>query len=639
MHKLLKKIKTPADVKALSFQQLNELADEIRNKLINTISENGGHLSSNLGVVELTLALHSTFDLPEDKIIWDVGHQSYVHKLLTGRLGSFHTLRQYGGVSGFPKREESIYDAFNTGHSSTSISAAMGIAAARDIRGENFHVVAVIGDGALTGGMAFEALNHAGNSETDLIVILNDNEMSISQNVGALSSYLNRIRIDPKYQRVKDDVEYLLKHIPAIGKTLAKTVERAKDSLKYFLVPGMIFEELGFTYFGPIDGHNIESMRVVLENAKKRHGPILIHVLTQKGKGYKPAEDKPNKFHGVGPFDIASGEKKNLSQMATYSQIFGAEMVKIGEERNDLVAISAAMIEGTGLEEFHNRFPARIFDVGIAEQHAVTFAAGLAVQGMKPVVAIYSTFLQRAYDQIVHDVCLQNLPVTFALDRAGIVGEDGPTHHGLFDFAYLRHIPNMVVMAPADLMELKIALRTAMEWDGPIAIRYPRGEGKTGEMEHPLRPVEIGKGRLLQRGKDGTILAIGTMVHESLLAAKLLEKNGIRVSVVDCRFVKPLDRELIVSLAKKSACFITVEEHALCGGFGSAVLELLQEEGLHGVPFLSLGIPDNFIKHGQRKILLQELGLTAEGIANAFYRKKYGKNVPYLFQVSQIGRG
>jgi len=473
----LEAINNPKDIKKLNLAQLEKLAIEIRTEILSVVANNGGHLAPNLGVVELTLAIHSVYSSPIDKIVWDVGHQAYVHKLITGRKGIFPTLRKYNGLSGFPKRSESCHDVFDAGHSSTSISAALGLAKARDLKGDKYKVVAVIGDGAMTGGMAFEALNHAGHLSTDLTVILNDNEMSIAQNVGAMSAYLNRVRIDPFYTKRKEDLEILLKKIPAIGSTMIKVADRLKDSLRYLLVPGMLFEELGFKYFGPVNGHDINELKTVLQNAKHMNKPVLVHVITKKGKGYLPAEENPDKFHGIGPFDMKTGQAYKESKNPSYTSIFSDTLVKLGETNPKILAFTAAMGEGTGTTSFAKRFPKRSFDVGIAEQHAVTMAAALALEGFKPFVAIYSTFLQRAYDQIVHDVALQNAPVVFALDRAGIVGEDGPTHHGVFDISYLRHIPNFIIMAPKDENELQHMLYTASVYNGPVAIRYPRGNG------------------------------------------------------------------------------------------------------------------------------------------------------------------
>ncbi|MFZ3170705.1 MAG: 1-deoxy-D-xylulose-5-phosphate synthase [Carboxydocellales bacterium] len=612
--RLLDQIDSPQDLKKLSLPQLAKLAEEIRQELINTVAETGGHLAPNLGVVELTIALHRVFDSPRDQIVWDVGHQAYVHKLLTGRRGHFPTLRQQGGLAGFPKREESVHDVFNTGHSSTSISAALGLALARDLRKESNHVIAVIGDGALTGGMAFEALNMVGDRKSDVIVILNDNEMSIAENVGAMSTYLTRMRCDPKYYKGKEELENLLRKIPSIGPTVLKGLERLKDSFKHLLVPGMLFEELGFTYLGPIDGHNLGAVKKVLWDAKDINGPVLVHVITKKGKGYKPAEQNPDKFHGTGPFEIATGFTRGGKGAISYTEVFGKCLVELAKQNQQTLAITAAMPGGTGLEYFAKAFPQRFFDVGIAEQHAVTMAAGLATQGFKPVIAVYSTFLQRAYDQILHDVCLQKLPVVFALDRAGLVGEDGPTHHGVFDFAFLRHIPNMVVMAPKDEDELQNMMKTAIDYPGPIALRYPRGSGMGVPLGQP-QALPIGKGEVLREGKDYTILAIGSMVYPAFQAAEHLAQQGIQATVINCRYVKPLDEALIIEHAMATNLVLTIEEHILQGGFGSAVLELLEAKGLNEVRVKRLGIPDEFVEHASPNLLKEKYGLTVQGIA------------------------
>ncbi|MEG6585643.1 1-deoxy-D-xylulose-5-phosphate synthase [Dendrosporobacter sp. 1207_IL3150] len=626
MNTVLGTIKKPEQLKKLSVSELEKLAGEIRGLLVHTVSKTGGHLAPNLGVVELTIALHRVFNSPADKIVWDVGHQAYVHKLLTGRLDKFDTLRQKDGISGFPKIIESEHDAFGTGHSSTSISAALGIALARDISGDSNHVIAVIGDGSLTGGQAYEALNHAGDLGTHLIVILNDNEMSIDKNVGAMSEYLSKMRTTPTYNRVKHDIEFLLKRIPAIGDSVARTVERVKDSLRYLFVPGMLFEELGFKYIGPIDGHNIQLISDVLEKAKNMEGPVLIHNITQKGKGYKPAECNADKFHGVGPFCIESGETMKNGTKPTYTGVFGDTLIKLAEQNDNIVAITAAMPEGTGLKKFCQRFPKRFFDVGIAEPHAVTLAGGLATQGKKPVVAFYSTFGQRAYDQILHDICLQKLPVIFALDRAGIVGEDGPTHHGVFDFSYLRHIPNLIIMAPKDENELRHMLYTGTETNAPVAIRYPRGNGVGVSLEDPLEKIAIGEAEELKSGNDLVFLAVGAMVEQCSIASELLAQHGIKAGVVNARFVKPIDEELIRKLSREVGIFVTVEDNALAGGFGSAVLEYINSSNMNWVKVLRLGIPDKFIEHGTRNQLLAKYELNAEGIANSVrtYMKQYG---------------
>nr|WP_027719261.1 1-deoxy-D-xylulose-5-phosphate synthase [Desulfovirgula thermocuniculi] len=618
MGAILSTINSPRDLLSLDIGGLQRLAQEIRQEIIETVAANGGHLAPNLGVVELTLALHRVFQSPRDKIIWDVGHQCYAHKMITGRRAAFRTLRQYGGISGFPRPQESEHDVFATGHSSTSISAALGLALARDLKGEDYAVVAVIGDGAMTGGMAFEALNHAGQVKTNLIVVLNDNEMSISPNVGALAQYLSRLRTDPMYSKGKEEIEQLLKRIPTIGPRVARAVERIKDALKYLVVPGMFFEELGFIYLGPIDGHNLRAMIKVFEQARSTKGPVLVHVLTRKGKGYPPAEKNADKYHGVGPFDIKTGQvKKKPGEPPSYTEVFGRTLVELGRRDRRIVAITAAMPSGTGLDLFASAFPERFFDVGIAEQHAVTLGAGLAAGGFRPVVAIYSTFLQRAYDQIIHDVCLQNLPVTLVLDRGGLVGEDGATHHGAFDFAYLRCIPNMVVMAPANENELRRMLLTALMHPGPAALRYPRGAGTGCPLDEEILPLPLGKAEVLREGDDLTVLAVGSMVPLAAEAASLLEREGVQATVINARFVKPLDEECIIRYAVRTRRLLTVEEHALQGGFGGAVLELLADRGIQGVKVTRLGIPDEFIQHGSRATLLARCGLTVENLVNA----------------------
>ena len=624
----LDSIRSPRDMKGFSLRQLEKLAVEIRQLLVETVSHTGGHLAPNLGVVELTLALHKVFDTPYDKIVWDVGHQAYVHKLLTGRREQFHTLRQEGGLSGFPKPCESPHDAFGTGHSSTSISAALGMALARDMNKETHQVVAVIGDGSMTGGESFEALNHAGHLKTNMIVVLNDNEMSIAKNVGALSSYLAKMRVAPTYTRVKQDVEFLLKRIPAIGESMLKTAERFKDSVRYMLVPGMLFEELGFTYLGPIDGHDLPLLMEMLEKARDLGGPVLIHALTQKGKGYAPAENHADRFHGVGPFCIDSGEVIHCAGAPSYTEVFGNTLVELAQKDQAIVAITAAMPGGTGLKSFSQKYPERFFDVGIAEQHALTLAAGMATQGKKPVVALYSTFAQRAYDQILHDVCLQKLPVVLALDRAGLVGEDGPTHHGVFDYSFLRHIPDICIMAPKDEGELRQMLYAALQWKRTVALRYPRGCGLGASLTEPLESMTLGKAEELAFGDDVSIWAAGTMVAPAVEAAQKLAAEGIRAGVVNARFVKPLDEKLLTRLAQECGRIVTIEENALAGGFGSAVLEFLEQQELYDLPVLRLGIPDSFIAHGKRQALLQELGLDAAGIA-AKVRKfvKQGKEL------------
>ncbi len=610
---LLDNVENVQDIKKLSNQELEKLAEEIRQFIIKNVSITGGHLAPSLGVVELTLVLHQVFNSPKDKIIWDVGHQSYCHKIITGRKGKFSTLRRYKGLSGFPKTIESEHDCFNTGHSSTSISAAVGIAKARDLRKEKFKVVAVIGDGALTGGMAYEALNHAGDLQTDLIVVLNDNEMSIAANVGAMSGYLSRIRTDPRYGKSKEEIEQLFNKIPKVGPRVLKTLERVKDSFKYLLVPGMLFEEMGFTYLGPIDGHNIPGMKGVLQSAKKLKGPVLVHVVTCKGKGYQPAEVNPDTFHGVGPFEPETGEVIKKEGPPSYTKVFGDTLVELAEKQDNIVAITAAMPTGTGLSKFAEKFPWRFFDVGIAEQHAVTFSAGMASQGYHPVVAIYSTFLQRAYDQVLHDVAMQNLPVTFALDRSGIVGEDGETHHGVFDVSYLRHIPNMVVMAPKDENELRGMLDWSVKFSGPSAIRYPRGLGVGVELTKEYPKIVKGQGEVLEDGKDLTIIALGPLVYLALQASAQLKQWGFSPAVLNPRFIKPMDRDLLIRYAKKTKRVITIEENVVAGGFGSACLELLNKECPQAEAEI-IGLPDVFLVHGAQDILREEYGISASVI-------------------------
>lgn len=620
MDSILEKIDQPQDLKKLSAAEIERLANEIRQLIIQTVAKTGGHLAPNLGVVELTLAIHRIFNSPRDKIVWDVGHQAYVHKILTGRRQQFGTLRTLGGLSGFPKRSESEHDAFGAGHSSTSISAALGIALARDLKQEQYQVLAVIGDGSLTGGQAYEALNHAGHSGTKLIVALNDNEMSIAKNVGAMSDYLTKLRSDPAYSRMKRDIEYLLRRIPAIGDSVAKTLERAKDSLKYFLVPGMIFEELGFTYIGPIDGHNVAKLCEALQAAKAIEGPVLVHVITQKGRGYGPAESNADKFHGTGPFCVNTGEIiKNGNAAPTYTSVFGQSLLELANQDPRIVAITAAMPEGTGLKSFAQKFPQRFFDVGIAEPHAVTLAAAMASQGMKPVVAIYSTFMQRAYDQIIHDICLQNLPVVLCLDRAGIVGEDGATHQGVFDLSYLRAVPNLTIMAPQDENELRHMLYTAIQSDSPTAIRYPRGSGRGTALE-PYRTIDIGKAEILKKGKDLVLLAIGSMVGAAEQASGILSRQGISAYVVNARFVQPLDQALLQSLARETGFLVTVEDNVLAGGFGAAVAEYINDQHWHWVKLFRLGLPPQFIEHGKRDELLAKYGLQPEGIVRQVAR-------------------
>lgn len=613
---IIEKIKDPRDIKNLSMVELKDLAGELREIIIETVSTNGGHLASNLGSVDLTIALHYVFNSPIDKIIWDVGHQSYAHKLLTGRFSSFSTIRKQDGVSGFPRMSESPHDAFGTGHSSTSISSALGMLEGRDHNKENFKAVAVIGDGALTAGLAFEGLNHAGHLKKDLIVILNDNEMSISPNVGALSAYLRRIMMGDLYTRFKKETKLFLERIPAVGEPFLRIAQKAEDTVKGLIVPGLLFEELGFEYVGPVDGHKIDTLVETIEVFKDFPGPVLIHVITKKGKGYEPAEKNPGIFHGIGPFNIETGEQRPSSDKS-YSDIFGNCLTRLAKTDNRIIAITAAMAEGTGLSEFVRTFPKRFYDVGIAEPHAVTFAAGLATRGLKPVVAIYSTFLQRSYDEIVHDVCLQNLPVVFAIDRGGIVGDDGPTHNGSFDLSYLRHIPNLVVMSPKDGHELRCMLKTAISYDGPIAVRYPRGAASGDLDDQESIEIPIGRAEVLREGKDVLIITVGNTVIPSLKAAEMLAEAAIETCVINARFIKPLDISLITEYAKDIRYILTVEENAVAGGFGSAVLEELTRAGIEGIKIKMLGLPDRFIEHASQAILRKSLGLDAEGIARA----------------------
>ncbi|MBQ9763825.1 MAG: 1-deoxy-D-xylulose-5-phosphate synthase [Phascolarctobacterium sp.] len=615
--KLLDTINSPVDVKALTEEQLVQLAGEIRQLIIEVTAKNGGHLAPNLGVVELTLALHKVFSTPKDKIVFDVGHQAYIHKIITGRRAQFHTLRQYGGLSGFPKRSESKHDAFGVGHSSTSISAALGMAVARDVKGEDYDVVAVIGDGSMTGGLAFEALNNAGDLHKKMIVVLNDNEMSISKNVGAMSDYLYHLRTGETYTKIKHDLEGWLSNVDFGGDVL-KVIRRIKGSVKNLVLPTSIFEELGFTYLGPIDGHDIHSLLEVMEAAKHIDGPVLVHVITKKGKGYAPAEESPNKFHGTGPFEVATGKKiTNPNAPITYTEVFGKTVIELAQEDKDIVAITAAMPDGTGLTPFSKEFPKRFFDVGIAEQHAVTAAAGMAAAGLNPVVAVYSTFLQRAYDSVLHDICMQNLHVNLCLDRAGLVGDDGFTHHGVFDYAYLRSMPNMVVMAPKDENELRHMLNTAVKMNSPVAVRYPRGSGVGVDISGAMEELPLGKAEVLREGSDVCLWAIGTMVESSLKVADKLAEAGISAGVVNMRFAKPLDKELLLAHAAKYKKLVTMEEGVLQGGVGSAVLETLNDAKLLGeCKVLNFAIPDEFVLHGDKQRLFQDIGLDVDTMAN-----------------------
>lgn len=607
----LEKINSPKDLKKLSIDELKILSNELREYILESVSKTGGHLASNLGVVELTIALHYALNTPEDKIIWDVGHQSYVHKILTGRKNKMSTLRQLNGLSGFPKRNESEYDVFDTGHSSTSISAAIGMARARDLKKENYEVVAVIGDGAMTGGMAFEALNDAGRSNTKLMIILNDNEMSISPNVGGLSYYLRRLRTDERYLSTKKDVERLLNGMPLGGRTLKSFLKRAKDGIKKVVVPGMLFEELGLTYMGPIDGHNIEELLENFKHAENIEGPIIMHVITKKGKGYKYAETRPNEFHGVSPFNVITGESLKKSTIPSYSDIFGRKMCEIAEKNENVVTITAAMTDGTGLTDFAKKYPKRLFDAGIAEQHAVTMAAGLAANGIVPVVALYSSFLQRAYDQVVHDVALQNLHVVLAVDRAGLVGNDGETHQGVFDEGFLCQIPNITVISPADYRELENMIEFAVnEFNGPIAIRYPRGSSKENVNNSDIK-IEMGKGIIAEEGKDITIISWGKMVQQALEARKILKEHNIEAEVLNLRFTKPLDKDLILKSVKKTKKAVIIDEAGLSG-----VSLIIKDIIPKNIEVMVKCLPDNFIKHGSVDELLKENRLDPISIAD-----------------------
>jgi 1-deoxy-D-xylulose-5-phosphate synthase len=620
--KLIDTINSPEDLKRIPRAKLPQVASEIRSTIVDVVSKTGGHLASSLGAVELAVALHYVFDVPRDKLIWDVGHQAYAHKILTGRRDAFATLRRLGGLSGFTRRSESPYDSFSTGHSSTSISAGLGIACAKHLKKEKGKVIAVIGDGSLTAGLAYEGLNQTGGIvKRDLIVILNDNEMSISRNVGALSSFLSRTFSAKKLQDLRRELGDFFKSLPRIGDDIYQLAKRAEESLKTFVTPGMLFEAFNFDYFGPINGHKIEHLIDILNNIKHIDDPVLLHVITKKGKGYEPAEKNPVYFHGCGCFEVQTGTCLDRRAAApSYTEVFGLALLELAAEDRRIVAVTAAMPEGTGLTEFARRHPERFFDVGIAEPHAVTFAAGLAAEGLRPVVAVYSTFLQRAYDQVLHDVCLERLPVVFALDRSGIVGEDGPTHQGLFDLAYLRSLPHMVVMAPKDENELRRMLATALAHDGPIALRYPRGTAVGVPLEEPLAPLPLGKGEILRPGGDVAILAVGYPVVEALKAAELLSRQGIEAAVVNCRFVKPIDVELVIETAAAVPRIVTVEENVLAGGFGSAVLEALSDAGLTNVAVARLGVQDIFVEHGPQAVLRSKCGLDAPAIAVACRR-------------------
>ncbi len=614
----LQDIQSPADLRNLTIAELDIIAGDLRDTIISTVSQTGGHLAPCLGVVELTLALHYVFNTPQDKLIWDVGHQTYAHKLLTGRQKQFHTLRQYKGLSGFPKFKESKYDAFETGHSSTSISAALGMASAKDIKKDKNKVIAIIGDGSMTAGMAFEALNQAGHLDKNLIIILNDNEMSISENVGAMSSFLSRQLTSKTVRRMRKHISTRLKELHGVGDRFLNVLKKSEENIKSFFTPAMLFEALKFYYIGPISGHDLEDLIPTLENIRDNvDGPVLVHVLTKKGWGYPPAEKNPGNYHGLGPFDIETGVPIPSSGSISYTEVFGNTLCKIAGTNPNVVAISAAMPAGTGLTRFSQEFPDRFFDVGIAEQHAVTFAAGMATEGIRPVVAIYSSFFQRALDQIIHDVCLPNLPVTLAIDRGGVVGDDGPTHHGVFDISFLRFIPNLTYMAPKDENELQHMLHSAISLPGPAAIRYPRGSGEDIALDKELVTLETGKGELLREGKDILLLPIGNRVYPALRAAEGLKKLGIDAAVINPRFIRPLDKELICHWADKTGRVVTVEDNSEHGGFGSLVLELLSMNKLFAVKTHLLGHPDHFIEHGPQKTLWKNSKLDSPSIINA----------------------
>lgn len=613
---VLEGISDPKDLKSLSLPQLKQLAEEIRRLIIETVSKNGGHLAPNLGVVELTIALHYVFDSPTDKIIWDVGHQCYTHKILTGRKDHFSTLRTFGGLSGFPKREESPHDVFDTGHSGTSISAGLGISVGKELKKDPSKVIAVIGDGSMTAGQAFEGLNQAGHLNKDLIVVLNDNEMSISQNVGALSSFLSKRLTGRGFVQFKREIESFFKSIPSIGENLLQWAKKSEDSFTGFFTPGMLFAALHFDYVGPVKGHRLEDLIATFENIRHIQAPVLVHVLTTKGKGYEPAEKNPAFFHGVGPFDLEGEGKatKKISGVPTYTEVFGKTIVDLAEKDLRIVAITAAMPEGTGLDLFARRFPQRFFDVGIAEQHAVTFAAGMALEGLKPVVAIYSTFMQRAFDQMLHDICLPNIPVVFALDRAGIVGEDGPTHQGLFDLSFLRPLPNVVIMAPKDERELRDMISSALTYNRPTVMRYPRGAGVGVSLSGEAHLIPLGEWETLREGKDVAVLALGNTVYPALEAAERLHFKGKSAAVINARFLKPLDGRLLAQVAERFPLVVTVEENMTQGGLGSAVMEKLHQLQAWEVRVRSLGIPDRFVEHGPSKKIRNLYGLDAEGI-------------------------
>ena len=636
---ILETIGSPAELKKLPPDQFPQLCEEIRDRILTVLSDVGGHLASNLGVVELTVALHYLLDTPRDLIVWDTGNQSYAHKLLTGRQEQFHTLRRFGGLSGFCKREESEYDTFNAGHAGTGVSAAVGFVEARENRGQTHKVVCVVGDGALTSGLTMEGLQQAGGSGKNLLVLLNDNQMSISRNVGAVSAYLNRIITGRLFDRVTGETRWALGKMPRIGGQMQRMASRARALAKGTVLPGLLFEELGFRYFGPIDGHNFDHLLPTLENVLGMEGPTLLHVVTKKGLGYGPAMADPVWFHASSPFERDTGRPKRRSPRPSYSSVAVNTLVRLAGEDPRIVAITAAMSEGTGLAAFEKVFPDRFYDVGIAEQHAVTFAAGLAAQGMRPVIPIYSTFLQRAYDQVVHDVATQNLPVTFCIDRGGLVAEDGTTHHGAFDFAYLRHVPNMAVMAPRDENELQHMVKSCVGYDRPAAVRYPRGSGLGVDMDPAPQALPLGKGELLREGADIALVAIGVTVHQAAAAAERLEREGVSAAVVNARFVKPLDADLIGSVARQVKCLLTVEEASAMGGFGSAVLELLAGEGIVNLPVRCMGLPDRFIEQGPQDLLRKNYGLSADGIFQQAMRLLAHRSGSEPLHGEQVGLG
>lgn len=619
---MLEKINGPKDIKALSWEELDVLGQEIRQFLIEKISATGGHLASNLGVVELTMAIYRTFDLPEDKVIWDVGHQAYTHKILSGRK-DFDDLRQFGGISGFPKRAESPCDSFNTGHSSTSISAGLGMALGRDLRGEDYHVISIIGDGALTGGMAYEALNNAARINKNFIIILNDNNMSISENVGGMSKYLSGIRTGAGYNDLKRQITDLLEKVPVAGPRMIRRISMIKQGLKQLLIPGMLFEDMGITYLGPVDGHDVKQLSRVLNEAKRLDHAVLVHVLTKKGKGYAPAEKNPSAFHGVNPFDISTGKPKKAKTAPSYTDVFSKKLVELAGRDRRIVAITAAMPDGTGLTRFKNEFPDRFFDVGIAEQHAVTSAAGMAAAGMRPVVAVYSSFLQRGFDQILHDVCIQNLPVVFAVDRAGLVGSDGETHQGIFDLSYLTCIPNMAVLAPKNRWELEKELEFAFQYPGPIAIRYPRGEGYQG-LEEYQAPVEFCRGELISEGEDIALLAVGSMVSTAEHIRDKLKEEGYDLTLANGRFIKPIDVKLVDRLAATHDCIVTLEENVLQGGFGLQVTSYVHKH-YPDVRVLNIALPDAYVEHGNVSLLREALGIDSDSIIRRMRKEGFLK--------------